>query len=356
MAVVLSHSDVKRQSENVFRQFGEKWMRYSQINSRLPNRADPNDLRNCGLGKFAVLAAMGASLEEHIPILKKYRDRFDLITCDKGFTVLMEQGIKPDYVQLCDCNIPYRWMEPWVKDTEGVKLLATCYANIEWTTRWKGPIYFYTNKDALDTQRKFTPILGNPESVEDVSLERAIQSAWGPNVRVIPAGSNVSNAMLIFMAGVDEHSQVNWAGYEHYFLTGYDYSWRPNGKDVTCKTGNYYAFENPTPKRHYMSHRTMLDINGDIINTSENLLFSAKWLYSYLTSFNLPVTNCSGRGILEVPRRGDLQSMLAKCSPSSKARDKVIRAIGDISRAMELRQSAVQSFEEARRSMWDGKP
>lgn len=354
MAVLLSHDDVRKQSEAVFSQFGERWMEFSQINSRLPNRRDPEELRNYGIGKFCVLAAMGESLEESIPILKKYRSKFDLITCDKGFPILMEAGIKPDFVQICDTNIPFKWLEPWVEETKDIKLLATSYANIEWTHKWKGPIYFYVNKDALDTQRKFLAILGNPQTEKHAAIEGDIQGNSLPPVRVIPAGSNVSNAMLIFMMGVDEKTQANWAGYEHYFLTGYDYSWRPSGKGITCKTGKYYASEDPRPKRFYMSHRTMLDINQDIVHASQNLIFSAKWLYSYVTAYDLPATNCSKRGILDIPRMGDLENILPKLNPSPEATAKINKALKSAMQATILRGDCVNAVEEARKVVWGG--
>ena len=353
MGTLLGYDDVRRQSEGVWKQFGEsKWIPYSQINCRLPNRRDPNELRNCGVGKFAVLAAMGESLQEAIPLLKKHREKFDLVTCDKGFPILMAQGLKPDFVQLCDCNIPYKWLEPWVEQTDGVKLLATTYANVEWTTRWKGPTYFYVNKDALDSQKRFLPILGNPDSSKFTGLEDKIAAMSDAPVRVIPAGSNVSNAMLTFMVGADETNRANWAGYEHYFLTGYDYCWRPKGSGLSCKTGSYYAFEDPEPKRYYMNHRTMLDINGDIVQTSENLLFSAKWMFSYLAAFDLPVTNCSGRGILDVRRQASLEKSLEKCSPSREKREAIFAAAKDIQMAQAMRLSAEARLDSARRSLW----
>lgn len=352
MAILLSHDDVRKQSQGVWNQFGERWVEFSQHNARLPNRRDPEELRNCGIGKFAVLAAMGESLEESIPVLKKYRSKFDLITCDKGFPILMKQGLKPDFVQICDTNIPYKWLEPWVEETKGIKLLATCYANIEWTHRWKGPIYLYVNKDALDTQRKFLPILGNPSGFKNVGMEPELGSNASPEVRVIPAGSNVSNAMLIFMVGVDETSQANWAGYEHYFLTGYDYSWRPTGENLACKSGRYYAFEDPRPKRFYMNHRTMLDFNGDIVNTSENLMFSAKWMYSYATAYDLPVTNCSERGILEIPRRGSLAKALEAISPTREGEVRIRAALAAAVQATQLRSSCARNVDEARRAQW----
>lgn len=335
MGIILTYNDVKKQSEAVFKQFGEsKWIPYAQENAKLEAR-NPLELRASGLGKFAVLAAMGESLVDAIPLLKKYRERFDLITCDKGFGVLMSHGLKPDYVQICDCNIPFEWLKPYVEQTEGVKLLATCYANPEWTRAWRGPRYFYVNRDSIDTQKVFLPIMGK-------------------GIRQIPAGSNVSNAMLIYMMGVDEATQINWAGYEEYFLVGYDYSWRPRaaGCAADVKQGDYYAFNDPRPKRHYMSHRTILDCNNDIVHTSENLLFSAKWLYSYITAYNLPVTNCSGRGILDIPSRMGIEKALSRIHTTPSMPGIVRNAFNTLTKGYEAVDAARRSFDESRRILW----
>ena len=352
MSVLLSYDDVKKQSQAVWGQFGEsKWLPYSQTNCRLPNRRDPEELRGCGIGKFAVLAAMGASVEDHVDLIREHRSKFDLITCDKGFGVLMDHGIKPDYVQLCDCNIPFKWIERWIEETGDVKLLATTYANVEWTTKWKGPIYLYVNKDALHSEEKFTPILGE-QNFGKLGFPDGFVKANSQKVRVIPAGSNVSNAMLIFMLGVDETSREGFAGYEHFFLTGYDYSWRPSGPEAACKTGNYYAFGDPRPKRYYMGHRTLLDLNGDIVLTSENLLFSAKWLYSYITAYNLPVTNCSERGILDIPGRAKLADCLARMRSTPEAEDAVRRELAICRSAADVFRASQENLNRARRALW----
>lgn len=352
MGSLLNYDDVKRQSEAVWGQFGEsKWLPYSHVNVGLPNRRDPEELRGRGIGKFAVLAAMGASLEGHIDTIKKYRDRFDLVTCDKGFGALIERGVTPDYVQLCDCNIPVKWLEPYIEQTKGVKLLATTYANIEWTTRWKGPIYLYANKDALHSEEKFKPVLGRPD-IRKLGFTPSNLKVNTTDPRVIPAGSNVSNAMLIFLTGADEESKASFSGYERIFLTGYDYSWRPGKESVAAKPGNYYAFADPKPKRYYMSHRTMLDYRGDVCHTSENLLFSAKWLYSYVTAFQLPVTNCTGRGLLELPSMGDLEECLKRINPDRRTRANLFKALETVTHADALARSARETLEDSRRALW----
>lgn len=281
----LSYTDVKNQSKQVWNQFGEsKWIPNAIANSKLQYK-DCRELQNSKIGKFSVLVAMGESLADNIDILKKYRDRFEITTCDKGFGALLEHGIKADYVVLCDASIPFKWFEKYQEESKGVTLLATAYANPEWTHAWKGDIYFYINKDAIETEKIFIPIMGD-------------------KIRIIPAGSNVSNAMVIFWTGCDEKSNANWSGYERYLMVGYDYSWKSKG--------NYYAWNNPTPKRFYMHHRTMLDINGNVCFTSENLLFSAKWLMQYIDTFNLPVINCSGQGLLDCRYKRNLTEELDK--------------------------------------------
>lgn len=326
MAILLGRNEVKAQSEQVFSQFGDKWKLFARFNDKL-KRENANDLRNSGVGKYLLLAAMGASLEDHIDIIKKYRDRFDICTCDKGFGTLLEKGIKADSVMICDCNIPFRWFKKYVDATEDVKLISTMYASPRWTSRWKGPKYFFVNRDAIRTEKNFTGYFKPDE------------------LRTIPAGSNVSNAMLIFWTGSDEFQNVNWGGYERYILTGYDYSWRHDG--------NYYAYANPEPKRYYMNHQTVLDITGRQVLTSSNLMFSAKWLYSYVTNFNLPVVNCSGRGLLDV-NKADLEKTLEGITADKKMRDECRDAFEVAKQKRKEFEMAESDFLNKRRMLYAG--
>lgn len=300
MSALLSHTDVRRQSESVFRQFGPQWERQAKENARL-KREPAEALREIGVGRIAVLVAAGASLEGHIETLRKYRDRFDLYACDKAFGILAEQGIFADAVHIADANIPFKWLEPHIEKTRGVRLISTAYANPEWTKAWLGPRTFYVNADAIDSQNLFAPIMGE-------------------GTRVVAASSNISNAMVVFLTGCLDQLKDNFAGYERYLLVGYDYSWRADG--------NYYAFANPVPKRHYMTHMAMNDVAGDAVRTSENLVFSAKWLWSYLAAYQfLPVVNCSGRGLLDIGRQGVLDEELRRIKTDPSARQRIIDAL-----------------------------
>ena len=320
MPVTVSQSEVLKQSEAVFNQFGPTtWIPNAQENAKLvTDHAEV--LRNSGVGKTLLLVASGASLEDNIDVIKKYRDRVDILVNDKGFGPLLDHGVKADFCMLCDARIPFRYLEPWVDKTTGVTLISTCYGNTEWTKAWKGKKFFYVNRDSIFSERIFIPIMPK-------------------GTRTIPAGSNVSNAMLVFFTGSDNTQNINWSGYDRFLLIGYDYSWRVGG--------NYYAWQNPEPKRYYMAHRTMLDLQGNIVRTSENLLFSAKWLYSYITTFRLPVVNCSERGLLMVGR-GTLEKELARINPDPSARKKVQEIFSAGNHAFRAANEMMAIFEQAR--------
>lgn len=324
----LTYKDVLNQSNAVFNQFGKsKWIPFAKFNKHLFT-GNSQKFYHSGLGKFLLCVAMGESLEEAIPIIKQYRDRVDIVCCDKSFAILMDNGIKPNYVILCDCNIPYKYIEKYIDQTDNVILFATPYANPKWLYHWKGEKYYFINQDAIKSEQIFLDILGQDS-------------------RIIPAGSNVSNAMITFFAGCNNEDNENWSGYEKYILVGYDYSWRPNG--------NYYAFINPKPKRYYMNHRTLLDMNGDMVFTSENLFFSAKWLYTYITTFQIPVVNCSGRGLLDIPYKNKLEAELKVISPKKIYREKYLQAFNMLVDTYKQLNNTKRLYNLTREELYDNR-
>jgi hypothetical protein len=331
MGGLLGYKEVKAQSDQVFGQFGDsKWIPQARINAQLP-RNPTSELEHIGLGRTLVLAAMGESTEDNLETLRKYRDKFHLAINDKMFGYFMDRGIKPDFVFLSDANILFKWIEKHVQQTKGVRLISTPYANPDWTKIWQGPRYFYINADVIKSERYFTGIF--------------------PDARLVPASSNVSNSMLCFFLGILQGPPVNFGGYEKYLLTGYDYSWRPTkaeGQSPVVKTGKYYAFEDPQPKRFYMNHRTMHDFNGDWVHTSENLYFSARWLFTFITGFGLPVVNCSGRGLLGIPARANLEDELKEINSDPAAIESLKSAHEILKKAKESFVAAKDDFENKR--------
>ena len=97
----------------------------------------------------------------------------------------------------------------------------------------------------------------------------------------------MGNTVVVFAAQV--------LGYDEYLLLGYDYCW--GDKD------NYYAFKD-SEKRYRMKHINLVDLSGRLVNTSQNLLFSSRWLsdyYSKILRHQTRIYNCSGQGILRIP-------------------------------------------------------
>ena len=319
----LNYIDVKKQREAVFKQVGDSmWKPFANENNRL-ERSDCNELENIGIGKTLVLVAMGASLEKNIEELKKNRDKYDILTCDKCFGVLMEHGIKADYVNIADCQIPFKWVEKWIDQTEDVALISTIYSNPDWTSKWKGKRYFYMNKDAIQSEKNFMHLF--------------------KGTRVIPASSNVGNAMLVFMTGCDNDIQANFSGYDRYILLGYDFAWLPNG--------NYYAFNNPKPKRYYMHHITRINSVNNIVFSSENLNFSADWLRMYITQHKLPVIDCS-EGILEISSKMDFKTAVSKINSNYKAIDFVRNKYNKLKTAFIKYNKEMKDFNQLREALY----
>lgn len=330
---MLNYSDVKGQSEAVFKQFGESvWIPNAKENAKLEHRPI-EELHSIGLGRCIVIAAMGESTEEQVDVIRAKRDKFHLAVNDKLFGYFIDRGIVPDFVMISDANIPFRWLEKHVEATKNVRLIATPYANTQWTKAWLGPRYFYINMDIIRSERYFFDMF--------------------PDTRIIPASSNVSNSMVCFFVGTVAGPPENWGGYEKYLLVGFDYSWRPSpeavGLDLTgIKTGKYYAFEDPKPKRFYMNHRTVHDINGDWCHTSENLYFSAKWMWSYTTGFGLPLVNCSGRGLLNIPLKGVLSKELESVNIEPSVVKAVRKSFDELQAATKTLAAAREQFEKSR--------
>jgi hypothetical protein len=110
--------------------------------------------------------------------------------------------------------------------------------------------------------------------------------------------------MVVFLTQSDDKGRNNFFGYDKICLIGYDYSWRPDGK--------YYSFDHDGGgKSNYMRHLHILNNNGDLAFTSGNLAFSAQWLDKYITTFKLPVVQCTKDTILGGNYTGDLDKNLS---------------------------------------------
>lgn len=282
----MTDEQIRKQSEEAIKQWGEQWERHCIAHSK--DSCIKNNLLDfgaTGIGKAVLLVANGHSLEENIDVLRQNQQMVDIICCDKSLGHLLDNGIKPKFCLVCDANVDYdRYLKPFEDKLNETILLINVCANPEWSQNgnWKSK-YLFVNRDIIKSHEKFSKMTGC--------------------TNLIPAGTNVSNAMLIMATQCDNDGKKNFFGYDKLLLLGYDYSWRFGGK--------YYAFnETGDGKADYMKHIYCMNINGDFAYTSGNLINSASWLEKYMSTFRLPVVNCSKKTILQQTKFGDLKEQL----------------------------------------------
>ena len=266
---MLSKEEVKKQSLRAYNTWKHLWRKNSKVVKDLP-KLPMAMFRNQGVGKKIVLVSMGGSFERQVEILKQYQDKVDIMCCDKALVPLINHGIRPDYCLIADAQVSYEiYCEPVLEHTKSIVLVSNVNANTKWGINWKGDKTYYINKDNLESEKEFKNISG----VEDM----------------IFAGSNVSNAALIYASMV--------LTYDKYILLGYDFTWEIGGK--------FYSFANGTEKQGMKSislnQLRVLDRDLKLVNCSENLFFSARWLDEWIMKMGGDCLNASD-GILETPR------------------------------------------------------
>lgn len=270
----VSRDRIMTQSKAAYNQWCIQWRENAKIHSKFKMKP-LTDFANSGLGRAVLCAANGYSLEENIESIKKYQHNIDILACDKSLGNLIDNGINPKFVMVCDANVSYeKYMEKWKDKLQDTILFISACANPKWTQNgnWKD-VYFFINKDILNSEKEFSEISGCTS--------------------FIPAGTNVSNAMVVFLTQSDERGRNNFFGYDKIVLIGYDYSWRPDGK--------YYAFDQSGGgKANYMRHVFCVNLNGNFSFSSGNLCFSAQWLEKYIKTFKLNVVQGSGETILNI--------------------------------------------------------
>lgn len=271
---------IKAQSEAAYKQWAPQWRAQAKTNS-VYDMKSIHDFENQGLGKAVLCVANGYSLEENIETIRKHKDNVDIMACDKTMGHLLDHGIVPKYVMVCDANVNYdRYMKPWKNKLQDITLLSNICGSTEWPKNgnWKDK-YFFINKDVLGSEKEFSEISGCKN--------------------FIPAGTNVSNAMVVMLTQSDNDGRRNFFNYDKILLIGYDYSWRYGGK--------YYAFSEKGDGKHkYMRHMYVQTADGDFAYTSGNLSFSAQWFETYVRTFNLPVINCTTKSVLSL-KTGSLE-------------------------------------------------
>lgn len=275
---------IRQQSEAAYKQWKRRWRKHAQIHAAFPHKS-MQDFENSGVGKAILCVANGYSLEENIETIKKHQKSVDIICCDKTLGVLIENGITPTYVIVCDSKVNYRkYMKPWEDKLSRTTLFMNVTGNPQWSHNgnWKEK-FFFVNKDIINSQDEFCKL----SQCENI----------------IPAGTNVSNAMIILLTLCDNSGRRNFFGYDKMLLIGFDYSWKYGGK--------YYAFDEAGGgKVKYMRHSYIITPSGEFAYTSGNLAFSMQWVSEYIKTFKLPVVQCGKDSILTLGKTYDLEEQI----------------------------------------------
>jgi|KBSSwiStaDraftv2_1062776.scaffolds.fasta_scaffold55321_2 hypothetical protein len=279
-----SDDSIRLQSKAAYKQWAEQWR--EQAAAHLPYKKKPlRDFENVGIGKAVVCVANGYSFEENIDILREHQNNVDILCCDKTLGHLLDNGIVPTYCMVCDANVNYeKYLKPYEHLLKDTILFINVCANPQWSANgnWKDK-YFFVNQDIIDSHIEFSKLSGC--------------------TNFMPAGTNVSNAMVILLSQSDNTARRNLFGYDKMILVGYDYSWKDGGK--------YYAFdEDGGGKANYMKHSYITLPSGAFAYTSGNLIFSKNWLAKYIANFNLPVVQTSKDSLLSFGKVSDLAEQM----------------------------------------------
>jgi hypothetical protein len=311
---------IRAQSEAAYKQWAPQWRAQAEAHKNYPMKS-LLDLENIGVGKAVLCVANGYSFEENIETIKKYQHNVDIMACDKTMGHLLDHGITPKYVMVCDANVDFeRYCEKWKDQLTGTILLANVCGNPKWAKEnWKD-VYFFINKDILESEKEFAQISGCQN--------------------FIPAGTNVSNAMVVMLTQSDNSGRKNFFGYDKILLIGYDYSWRFDGK--------YYAFnEDGDGKDNYMRHIYTTTSDASFAYTSGNLAFSAQWFEMYIRSFNLPVVQCSPKSILQQVKVCDLEEQMQYRfkTENSQVVKEAINKLNQINRLKKQLENTIQGIQ-----------
>lgn len=281
----MNSNAILEQSNAAYKQWAEQWRANAIAHSKFKHVGFDNYM-NSGVGKAVLCVANGYSFEENIETIKKYQKNVDIMACDKTLGHLLDNDITPTFVVVCDANVDYeKYMEKWKDKLSNTTLFMNVQANPKWSHNgnWKN-IVFFANKDIIDSHLEFSKLSGC--------------------TNFIAAGTNVSNAMVILLTQSDNEGRNNLFGYDKILLIGYDYSWRFGKK--------YYSFdEDGGGKAKYMKHSYTVAPNGELAYTSGNLTFSMDWLRTYISTFKLPVVQCSGGSLLSLHGKArDLETQM----------------------------------------------
>jgi len=286
---LLEKSEVVKQSKRAKERWGELWHGNAQENSTMYQ--DIQGIHRKGLGKSVIVASFGPSLLENIRKIKKHNLHYDydIICVDKAVKTFIAEGVIPNYVVISDAQVSFELygdIDP--KYCKRIKLISSITANSKWVKHWsdnQGSVYFYINKDNIRTHKEFGVYLK------------------GKNFITVPAASNVGNCAYVMASMVLNYKKIVLAGYDYSFKIFDSYYGDGDKKPLdTNMKQNKHALYN---------HHTLIDINGDLVQASSNMIFSSKWLIDFVKNMSMAkgieTINATGAGILLIQNQANIK-------------------------------------------------
>lgn len=267
---MLSQNEVLNQSKNAMKQWENVWREHAKTNGEIMRAKALSNQRffGHGIGKKLICVAASPGTDKFLDTLRQKTEFFDIACVDKAYGYLVDNGIIPQFVYVADANVSYeKYGEPWIDKSDKVCIILNVCANPKWAQNWKGNVFYVVNQDNIQTEKLFGGISGCRE--------------------IVKASSNVGNSVLVHAA--------TYLLYDEYYLIGYEMSW---GDDDT-----YYIGQD-SDKRWYMNHIQILNNDGEMVNTSHNLMFSMRWLQDFINAElyqkKKRIYSATRRGILKI--------------------------------------------------------
>lgn len=289
MSHLANKEEVELQSQRAFSRWKEIWKKNAAENKKLYKKCQP--IIGAGRDKSCIVLAFGPSFKDNMSKIKANNLHYyhDIFCVDKALKSCIENGIVPKYVMVADAQVDFeKWGKISPEYCKHIKLIMCVTGNSDWTKYWSkngGDVYFVINKDGIKTHNIYREYL-------DYRKGESI---------IIPAASNVGNSSYVFAA--------LHLGYKEILLAAYDYSFAMDSAFYGI-SGDHRDTNLNLPKHSFNNHYTMVDVRNNLVQVSNNMWFSARWLIDFIKLMEREgrntTVNITGKGILKIPRQGML--------------------------------------------------
>jgi hypothetical protein len=191
---------IMQQSKAAFKQWAIQWREHAVKHSTFKQHSF-EEFENVGVGRAVLCVANGYSFEEEIETIKEHQANVDIMACDKTLGHLLDNGVTPQYVMVCDANVDYdRYMAKWKDQLKDTILFINVCANPKWSHNgnWK-KVVFFSNKDVLDSHLEFAAL--SSDQLLDFEAE-VVSMAEFEAVIVFASKLNYDNRKLAVRAHV----------------------------------------------------------------------------------------------------------------------------------------------------------